>query len=111
MHFLIKKVDLLVTKAFKNHIKSYKIIEKSYIIIEQSLEIANLIGDKRGQGIQLGSLGEVYHKISKYDLDKNKTTFQRGNLKKSYNHFMSNPVGCVKNIDLKKILNTIKESI
>ena len=27
MHFLIKKVDLLVTKAFKNHIKSYKIIE------------------------------------------------------------------------------------
>ena len=27
MHFLIKKVDLLVTKAFKNHIKSYKFIE------------------------------------------------------------------------------------
>ncbi len=50
------------------------------------------------------------NKITKKELDniKNIRSLQRGNLKESYNKFMEHPVGCVKNIDLNQILNTIE---
>ncbi len=57
------------------------------------------------------SLGcyETNH-ITKKELGdiKNFKSLQRGNLKESYIKFMEHPVGCVKDIDLKKILNTIE---
>ena len=57
------------------------------------------------------SLGcyETNH-ITKKELGdiKNFKPLQRGNLKESYIKFMEHPVGCVKDIDLKKILNTIE---
>ena len=52
-------------------------------------------------------------KITKKEF-KNKmniNSLQRGNLKKNYTYFMEHPVGCVKNIDLQEILNTISKKL
>ena len=53
------------------------------------------------------------HKIKYYDFKKikNINSLQRGKLKNNYESLMDNPVGCVKNIDLKKIVNTIKNEL
>lgn len=109
---LLNKSGLFIETSVSHQIllhkfKSIKFIKNSFCsdYCEAPCGLTNLFNLNNSAGCY------QTHKISKYDLDKNKTTFQRGNLKKSYNHFMSNPVGCVKNIDLKKILNTIKESI
>ena len=55
---VIHKINLKIKKGeFDKAIECY----------EQSIEIANLIGDKRGQGLQLNNLAMIYHKLSKYN--------------------------------------------
>ena len=51
------------------------------------------------------------HKIIQNKIKKihNTNTLQRGQLKSDYYKFMQYPVGCIKNIDLNKILNTIEK--
>ena len=53
------------------------------------------------------------NKINKDDFSKiqNTNALQRGILKTNYEKFMEYPVGCIKNIDLKKILNTIESKL
>tara|TARA_Y100000590_G_scaffold468628_1_gene652215 strand:+ start:7295 stop:8446 length:1152 start_codon:yes stop_codon:yes gene_type:complete len=53
------------------------------------------------------------HQITKNDLKKiqNINALQRGRLKNDYDKFMKDPVGCIKNIDLNKILNTIEKKL
>ena len=51
------------------------------------------------------------HKIKQSNIKKiqNTNALQRGQLKQEYYKFMKYPVGCIKNIDLNKILNTIEK--
>tara|TARA_Y100000590_G_scaffold77977_1_gene86554 strand:+ start:926 stop:2077 length:1152 start_codon:yes stop_codon:yes gene_type:complete len=112
-----------------------KILNKNGLLLETSVSYTKLLNDFSNISVINNSFSSAYckapcgltnifnfnnasgcyqtHKITRNNLKKieNSNALQRGQLKNDYQKFMTSPVGCVKNIDLKKILNTIENLI
>ena len=110
-------VDIIQNNRIKKSIKNHKFRDRIYSINELKLSISSKnkieyfskrFAAKEAFAKALGTGFRNNLNFKDIITFKNKKNLQRWNKKENNSHLISNPVGCIKQIDIKNIIELIK---